>query len=370
MPRPRKTENRGLPARWQVHHGAFFYRVPPGLEPHWDGKKRFRLGSTLSEAYKTWAERLGTPIKANTIGQLLDRYLLEEVPTKGVTTRRHHLLCIKKLRVQFGTWPLETIKPRHVYAYIDARTKERKQPDGTTARVKAPVAARREIEVLSHAYTKAVEWGYLDRHPFLGETRLKGTKPRDRYVEDWELDECLALQSRRKKGSVRAAQAYIRLKSLTGMARGDLLRLRPAVDFKDDGIHIQRHKTANSTGKRTVYTWNDDLRAAVADALAARPVHISPWLFCTLKGECYFDEETGRAGGWESLWRGFMARVLAETKITQSFTEHDIRAKAASDADTLEHAQALLSHADSSTTKRIYRRKPELVAPLQAKKKG
>ena len=32
-------------------------------------------------------------------------------------------------------------------------------------------------------------------------------------------------------------------------ARGDLLRLEPARHFKEDGIHIQRHKTANSAGK-------------------------------------------------------------------------------------------------------------------------
>lgn len=99
------------------------------------------------------------------------------------------------------------------------------------------------------------------------------------------------------------------------MARGDLLRLRPAVDFKEDGIHIKRHKTAGRTGKRTIYTWNDDLRAAVAEALAARPVDISPWLLCTLKSEGYIDEETGRAGGRESLWRGFMQRAMAETGI-------------------------------------------------------
>ncbi|MCY1342392.1 hypothetical protein D9M68_430310 [compost metagenome] len=370
MPKPRKNENRGLPARWQLHHGAYFYRVPPGLEARWDGKKKFRLGGTLPEAYKTWAERIGSLEKANTVGQLLDRYLLEEVPTKEPTTRTHHQLCIKRLRLQFDKWPLSAIKPRHIYAYVDARTKEKKQPDGTMVKVKAPTAGRREVEVLSHAYTKAVEWGYLDKHPFLGETRIKGQKPRDRYVEDWEIEECLALESRRKKGSVRAAQAYIRIKMLTGMARGDLLRLRPAQDFKEDGIHIQRHKTAGSTGKRTIYAWNDDLRAAVADAVAARPVDISPWLFCTLKGECYVNEETGRAGGWESLWRGFMERVMAETKVSVPFTEHDIRAKAGSDADNLEHARALLSHASSATTQRVYRRKAEVVEPLQANKKG
>ena len=56
--------------------------------------------------------------------------------------------------------------------------------------------------------------------------------------------------------------------------------------------------------------------------------------------------------------------MLAETKVTERFTEHDLRAKCASDAEFLEHARALLSHADVRTTKAIYRRKPERVKPL------
>jgi integrase len=366
MPRARKTENKGLPARWQLYHGAYYYRVPVGMESYWDGKKRFRLGSTLPEAYRTWADRIGTLDKAATVGQLLDRYSLEVIPTKAVTTQAQNQIAVNRLRVTFGKWPLTAIEPHHIYTYADARTKEVKQPDGTTKRVKARTAALRELEVLSHAYTKAVQWGYLKRHPFAREVRLEGEKPRDRYVEDWEIEACLSIPSRRKRGSVLAAQAYIRLKLITGMARGDLLRLR-VPDFAADGIEIQRHKTAGSSGKKTLYLWTDDLRAAVKDALAARPVDISPWLFCNRSGECYLDEETGRAGGWDSLWRGFMERVMAETEVSERFTEHDIRAKAASDAETLEHAQALLSHADPSTTKRIYRRKAERVLPLKAK---
>ncbi|NYS09367.1 integrase [Xanthomonas phage PBR31] len=368
MPPKRKAENRGLPLRWQMHHGAYYYRVPPGLESHWDGKKRFRLGSSLPEAYRAWSERIGTQEKAGTIGELLDRYALEEVPKKEPSTQNHHQLCIGRLRLVFGDWALAELKPRHVYEYVDARTKEVKKPDGTVCKVPARPAGKKEIEVLSHAFTMAVAWGYIDRHPFKHEVRFKGEAPRDRYVEDWELDECMALQSRRLKGSVRAAQAYIALKRITGMARGDLLRINVTTDLKDDGIHIQRHKTRKSTGKRTVYAWTPELREAVDAAMAARPVHISRWLFCNRDGECYINEETGRAGGWESLWSNFMARVLAETKVKEPFNEHDIRAKTASDADSLEHAQALLSHADSRTTKRIYRRKAEVVMPLKAKK--
>ena len=62
-----------------------------------------------------------------------------------------------------------------------------------------------------------------------------------------------------------------------------------------------------------------------------------------------------------------MKRVLKETNIKVSFTEHDLRAKAASDADNLEHARALLSHADSRITNKVYRRKPEKVLPLSSR---
>jgi len=68
------------------------------------------------------------------------------------------------------------------------------------------------------------------------------------------------------------------------------------------------------------------------------------------------------------MWQRFCARVLTETKVEINFTEHDLRAKCASDAETLEHARALLSHADARTTDKIYRRKPEKVATLGVKK--
>lgn len=316
----------------------------------WDGRKTFRLGSALPEAYKTWSERIGHNDKANTIGQLLDRYSLEVVPTKAATTQSGNHIAIKSLRAVFGAMPLSPFPPRLVYQYVDKRS--------------AKIAAHREIEVLSHAFTKAVEWGYIDRHPFKGEVRLKGEKPRDRYVEDWEVVECLALPTKRKKGSVLAIQAYLRLKLLTGMARGDLLRLRPA-SFTDEGIPVQRHKTAESSGKSTIYRWTPELRTAVDMALAARPVHIAPWLFCNRRGECYIDEDKGTANGFDSMWGRFVDRVLAETKVKERFHEHDMRAKVASDAGSLEHAKELLAHADSKVTERIYRRKPVKVWPLR-----
>jgi len=363
MPRKRNKENQGLPTRWKFAHGAYYFNVPPGLEHLWDGKKLYRLGAKLSDAYKVWSAKLGSIEEAKTIGQLLDRYALEVIPTKSPASQTSNRNQIQMLRKVFGDMPLLPFAPRLVYQYVDKRSMKKTDPE--TGKVTGgKIAAHREIEVLSHAYTKAVEWGYIDRHPFKSEVRLEGEASRDRYVEDWEIVECLALPNTRKSGSVLMIQAYIRLKLLTGMAQGDLLRLEEEGNIKDDGIHNQRHKTKASTGKRTVYEWSTELTTAVNLAREAKPA-TSNFLFCNREGKGYVNEETGKAPGWKSMWQRFMARVIEETKVTEHFTEHDLRAKVASDATTLEHARSLLAHADSRTTDKIYRRKAERIKPLR-----
>ncbi|WP_343722113.1 tyrosine-type recombinase/integrase [Herbaspirillum seropedicae] len=354
MPRKRNAENRGLPARWQLMHGAYYYQVPPGLEARWDGKKKFRLGGTLPDAYKTWAARLEHVGDAETVGQLLDRYALEVVPTKSPKQQLDENRYAGQLRAVFGELLLIDMRPQLVYQFLDKSPKK--------------VAARRAVALLSHAFTKAVEWGYVDRHPFIGQMRLAGNAPRDRYVEDWEIVECLSLQRHKSGGSsgIPMVQAYMRIKLLTGISKGDLLRLRPSIDFKDDGIHVQRRKVKNSTGKRTIYAWTPELREEIFYAMELRPKKVD-WLFCTRKGTSYYNEDRDDYSSWDSVWQRFMERVMKETKVKQSFTDHDLRAKCASDADTLEQARALLAHADSRTTKRIYRRRPEIVQPLKGR---
>ena len=365
MPRKRNIENKGLPERWRYYHGAYYYQVPPGLEHLWEGKKQFRLGKTLPESYKNWAERLETYDRAKTINQLLDRYALEVTPKKSASSRRREMQNLEQLRPVFGNMPISAIKPLHIYKYADKRSRKIEQKhNGKIKVIGGSSAARHEIALLSHVYTKAVEWGYVARHPFKGEVRLEGPKARTRYVEDWEIVEALALPAMRKKGSVQAVQAYIRIKLLTGLRGVDLLNLKES-QFKADGVHVIPSKTEHSSGKAVIYTWTDELRAAIAAAKTVRPVHISPYLFCNKRGECYWDEEKGHAPGWESMWKRFFIRVLEETRVTERFTEHDLRAKCASDAGSLEHARQLLAHTDAKTTNRIYRRKPEHVKPAR-----
>lgn len=349
-PRPRLPVNKPLPTRWKYQHGAFYYLVPASVRHQWDGKTWFRLGATLAEAYATWAERIGAPDRITTIAALFDRYLMEVVPTnapKSQTEKRRH---IAHLRPVFGEMALADLEPQHVYQYVTART--------------AKVAAHREVETLSHCFTKAVQWGLMRAHPFKGEVRLESEAPRERYVEDWEIEAALRLPAKRKKGSVLMVQAYLRIKLLTGLRKGDLLRLTVA-NLQEDGIHVTPAKTRKSTGKRLIYEWTPELRAAIDTAKDMRPA-LSPHLFCNQHGQPLYEAEKGTTKGFDDIWQRFMGRLLEETEVEQRFTEHDLRAKVGSDAESLERARQLLAHASDSTTQRIYRRKPERIKPAGA----
>lgn len=346
-PRKRLKQNQGLPKRWTHQHGAYYYRVPKGQEKNWNGKQMFRLGKTLGEAHQTFASRLAPSLSSRTVGDLLDRYLVEVVPAKAPATQRGNRIQIQKLRAVFGSVSLTSLRAQHAYAYLDKRS--------------AKVAAKRELALLSHAFTKAIEWGLIDSHPLTGgKFRKKGDAPRTRYVEDWELTEVMSMKSKRRKGSVLMIQAYLLIKLLTGRRRSELLRLRMA-DITAEGLVFRLAK--DRQGRQVIVSWSDELRAAVDAAKEARPT-LSPYLFCNRSGECYIKDD-GTASGWDSMWQRFMKRLIDETQVELRFTEHDIRAKSGSDAGDLERARQLLAHKTSAITLKVYRRRPEVIPPLR-----
>lgn len=341
VPKARKSENKGLPARWRFKHGAYYYRVPKELSELWDGKKEYRLGKTLNEAYKTWAEKLELFSDAKTMAELFDRYTLEVIPTKAFKSQESNNLSIRKLKPVFGHMPIEAVKPKHVYQYLDLRGKEGKR------------AANMDTEVLSHCFTKAIEWGLTENHPIKGKVRKFSRPPRRRYVEDWEIEEALKVASS-------FIRNYIRLKLLTGLRRGDMLSIKLS-DLKEDGVHVTPRKTANSSGKSLIIEWSEELRFAVNEIKSSSKKINSIWLFHTNKGQPYIKED-GTANGFDSIWRRFINKALSETKLQERFTEHDLRAKVASDIEE-NHARCLLGHTTLDITKRVYRRKPEIVKP-------
>lgn len=348
MPRTRTNKkNKQLPKHWTWHHGSIYYVVPVSKRDRFDNSK-IRLGKTLQEAHRSFSEMLDAHEDHDivTINDLVDRYQLETLPKNAHGTQENKRRSFSYIRAGLGSWPIDVIEPHHVYSFHATREKQ----SGNRS-------ARGDIEVLRHLYTKAVEWGVVKRHPFKGEIQIAKNPPRDRYVTDQELSLFLQCYATPK------IRAYVKLKMLTGLAKQDLLCLR-LEDIQQDGLHAHRRKTKS---KQKIYQWDDDgeLLAAIDEIkLNHSKNHIgSMWLFHTAKGKGYYPvsadgSAAGKPSGFNSIWQRCMKKYKEDGN--EGFSEHDLRAKVASDND-LSHAQELMDHAQPEITERIYRRAPKTI---------
>lgn len=343
-PRRRNPENKALPERWRFKHGAYYFRVPAGQESRWDGKTEFRLGKSIHEAYRTFASRVEPGNSIRTMAQLFDRYTIDVLPKNKPKAQESKRLAIRRLRPVFGSMPLEEVLPMHAYRYIDLVTRKH-----------GAASANRDFEVLSHAMSMAVTWGVLERNKLKHQVVKNKIERRERYVEDWEIEAALTVAHP-------TIAAYIGVKLLTGLRRGDLLRLS-SDQLLEDGILVKTGKT----GAGLLIEWTQELRQAVDKAIAIRPVQHVPWIFCTRNGDRYIKDD-GSANAFDSLWQRFMRKVLAKTEVKERFQEKDLRKKTASEM-SIELAQRLLGHASSDTTRRHYRLLPEKVTPHSIQKK-
>ncbi|MCZ6804074.1 MAG: integrase [Proteobacteria bacterium] len=339
-----RRENKGLPKRWRYRFGAYYYRVLPGDEGLWDGKKEFKLGKTLPEAHRVWADRLELMGEANSIADIMELYSIKVTPDKALTTQYRELKIIKRITATLGHIPINALKPKNVNL---VKTKE--------AEAHGPGSANLFISILSHAYTMAIEWGLCDRHPIKHNIKKYSIKPRDRYLEDWEFDAALTVASD-------FIAAYVPIKQQTGLRKGDVLSIKLA-DLKEDGIHV----TQNKTGKRFIIEWTPELKVSVEAAKSISKKIGSMWLFHTNKGQPYIKEDR-LTPTFNSIWQHWQNKAIEETDLVSKFVESDLRAKTASDT-TEQHATDLLDHATSAVTKRHYRRKLKVVKPHSLHKK-
>ena len=214
--------------------------------------------------------------------------------------------------------------------------------------------------MISHLYSKMIEWGVIEnwQHP-TRKQRIKFSLPsRDRYVEHWEIVEAMKVAND-------MLQIYIPFKLKTGLDKSTILRIT-IEDITEEGIYyyrkkLQRHDSAKKPKKRLI-DWDDELRALCEAARGLRG-NKGSHLFSTRTFGPYIDED-GLTDGFNSIWNRFMKKVLETTKVEDRFTEHDLRAKSASDEVDSGVASKRLDHSSQSTTDRVYRRKAERSATL------
>ena len=343
-PKKRLPHNQGLSKRWECHHGAYYYRVPPGQEHLWDNKRvRFRLGKTLSEAHAAYAARIALDGDISRMDALIDRYLVEVTPTKAPRTQRDEVEILARLKVILGKSLVRTIEPRHCRQLRDELVRKR----GATT-------AKRHLEKLSHLFTMAIEWGAINDHPMKGKVGKPKADTQRRVPEDWEIDAALETASDLLK-------LYVRLKLLTGLRMSDMLSIK-LQQIKGDGLHVRPRKTLRSSGKYLIFEWDEDgvLRGIIDDILALpRPVG-SIWLFCTRRGQPYIKED-GSMRAFQSMWQRWMR------KFERPFTERSLRTKVGSESRTVQEAADRLGHTTTTMTQRAYRERPTRVTPLVKK---
>lgn len=327
----RRTRDRHLPARMYLKHGAYYFQNPAtrAWEP---------LGKDLAQALAEYGRKVGGAWSGRTLGDVIDRYQTEVLPLKSRHTADLQRPQLARLKRVFGRCQPDTVEPKHLYGYMDARRDANDRP--------APSAARHEISLLGHVYAKAIRWGVAAGNPV--RKLEKAPKPtRKRYVTDEEFMAVWRLAAERMRVAMDLAL-------LTGLRRGDLLTLKRA-QLLEAGIAVETAKT----GAGLLIEWTAELREVVERAKRLAPQVPGTYLLRTRRGGPY------SAAGFSAIWKRLIAKAVAKGVISEPFTFHDLRRKSASDSATIGEAQARLGHTSEAVTRRFYMAKPAKVRPLR-----
>jgi integrase len=317
----------------QLKHGAYYYVLTVGKKKKW-----IRLSDEYGAALNLWADYEGQRIhEGETVGSAIDRYLVETLRQKSPRTQTDYMAYSTRIREVFGDVHLDDVKKTHIAQYLDRRKNKNGDP--------APVAANREIAMLSSVYQQAIRWGWTERNPCRGVTK-NSEKRRTRHVTEEEIVQL-------KQNLDEQMQCIVDLVLLTALRKSDVLRLRLS-DLIDEGLEVNVSKT----GRVLVFQWTDELRRAIDRVRSLRRRIGSLYLFSTRKGLPY------KVSGFDSIWQ----RAVKRSGLS-NLTFHDLRAKALTDAQKKhgrDYAQLLADHESGNTTERYIRgRERRTVLPLK-----
>ncbi len=287
------------------------------------------LGRDYNEALRKWAEVEGKSAAGkDTIGYAAKEYFRIVVPTKAPATQKDNEREWAMLEPVFGASPFPQVKPVHVKQYIRGRS--------------AKVRANREKALLSHIWNFAREEGLTDLpNPCAG---IKGNKEsgRDKYVEDMEY---LSLYN----AADDVLQDALDLMLFTGQRPADVLKMKRS-DIRDGALWVTQNKTGHQVG----ITITGEFALIMDRILNRKRAVASLYLVANDQGQ--------RITYWALDYRFRQARESADV----DFQMRDLRAKNASDTDTVEEANTRLAHTTTNMTDKYRRkRKGKTVGPLK-----
>lgn len=218
------------------------------------GQSRTATFSRLTDA-KTWASKTESDLKyghyvpdteqlKRTVGDMIDRYLDETLPTKQRNKdQANPIRHLKWWKEQIGGTPLIKATPDLI---IEQRTKLLR---GKTKRGRArtPATCNRYMVSLSHAFSVACnQWGWLPINPVSKIRKLEETRGRTRFLSDQERKDLLKAC---KKSASKAIYPIVVLAISTGARRSEILNLKWVdVDLYRQALVI--HDTKNNERRR------------------------------------------------------------------------------------------------------------------------
>jgi integrase len=266
---------------------------------------------------------------------LLNKYLSEVSSKKSPRSFKDNLSQATALSMFFGSMRPKSVRPKHVAQFLDCR--------GAHAKVRA----NREKALLSHVFTMAMRWGVVDMNPCRG---VAGhvEKPRTRYVTDAEF-----AAVRNEAGLF--ITDMMDLAYATGQRASDLLNIRIEDFCYDTSDRMLLQVTQQKTGSKVAIEANLRVVKIYQDR-ATLPKRSGGHLFVNLYGRPY------SYFGFSCMFRRARDRALASGTLKESFTFHDIRAKALTDAKLQgQDAQQIAGHRTPEQTAEYIRRREHQV---------
>lgn len=273
------------------------------------------------------------PETAVTVNAILHRFERDYVPALSPRTQVDYGRHISVLRQLFGHRIAADLKPKDFGPFMDVK--------------KGKIQRNKLLAVLSCAFSEAVgRWYWLERN-VLKDVKRHPASPRNRYVTDNEFNGMKALCVPRFKLAMEIAL-------LTGQRQGDILSMKWS-QVEDMHIIVYQGKT----GKKLAIEVTPTLEAILDQCwnLPHGGCDGSAFVLPTRRGIQYTGE------GFRACWQRTMRKWVKLGN--KRFTFHDLRAKSASDSETIDAAYERLGHTSMSMTRRAYDRGVRKVKPLR-----
>ena len=322
-------------------NGRIYYFFDTGDKP----RKEISLGTDFILALRKYAE-LNMAIGKTSIvlfGDVITRYLEEELPKLSKNTQHTHKSDIKHVRAFFESAPLDQVRPMHIRQFLDRHRDK-------------PTTANRCKRLFSTIWNHARGWGYTDApNPCAG---INGYSLKKRTV--YITDDVFAAVYRYASVPLRDAMD---LAYLTGQRPSDALSMT-VHDIIDGHLIVTQEKTKQPL--RIVISGKLEELISRIDARKASHKNVTAALLVNLQGRKLTSAVL--RNHFDDAKKAAIEAAPDMANNIKEFWFYDLRAKAADDTSDMRGDQAasdLLGHESVKTTQRHYLRRGKIVSPTK-----